>query len=162
MNLKYTLCFVSCGGDVLMLYRYREPNRYFWNGVGGKLQGGETPRECVLREVEEETGIPLEDVRFGGIVTWDEGDSVGGMYVYVADLPECDGYRYDVLHECSKGMLAWKRVDEVLHSVEVVDNILHFLPPMLRGDEPKRWHCRYNQYSLASVEVLELPELTEV
>lgn len=145
-----------------MLYRYHAPNQYFWNGVGGKLQPDETPRECVLREVEEETGILLDDVRFGGIVTWDESDGVCGMYVYVAELPEGDYRRYMVPFDCDEGMLAWMLANEVMNSVEVVDNIPHFLPSMLAGDVPKRWHCRYGKYSLESVETMECPELKGV
>jgi 8-oxo-dGTP diphosphatase len=161
VNLKYTLAFLRSGDSVLMLYRYRTPNQYFWNGVGGKVVRGETPRNCVIREIYEETGVYVEDVRFSGIVTWEGAPETGeeGMYVYIADIPEGDSRRHMVPFDCDEGMLAWMPVEEVIRSVEVVDNIQHFLPSMLNGDAPKRWHCRYGKYSLESVEAMECPNL---
>ncbi len=55
-SLRYTLCFLTRGDSVLMLHRQKPPNLGFWNGVGGRLEQGETPRACMLREVREETG----------------------------------------------------------------------------------------------------------
>ena len=57
MSLQYTICFCRYGELVLMLYRYRPPNQFHWNGLGGKLQEDETPQACVQREVLEEAEI---------------------------------------------------------------------------------------------------------
>lgn len=64
-ELPYTICFCRCGDEVLMLLRNRPPNAGLWNGLGGKISPGETPLDCVRREVLEEAGI---DFRWSGEV----------------------------------------------------------------------------------------------
>lgn len=70
-----------------MLYRYKPPNQGLWNGVGGHLEPGETPKDSVLREVYEETGFCLSAVRFAGLLTW-EGFEIpnGGLYLFTAQV----------------------------------------------------------------------------
>ncbi|WP_433596302.1 NUDIX domain-containing protein [Lysinibacillus xylanilyticus] len=57
---KYTVCFVKNENNILMLNREKSPIMGVWNGVGGKIEKGETPDEGALREVFEETGIRVE------------------------------------------------------------------------------------------------------
>ena len=57
MILTHTLCFLTRADQVLMLHRRKPPNQGLWNGVGGKIEAGETPLEGCLREVLEETGL---------------------------------------------------------------------------------------------------------
>ncbi len=51
---KQTLCFIRRNDELLMLNREYKPTLGLWNGVGGKIEGNETPLECVIREVKEE------------------------------------------------------------------------------------------------------------
>ena len=60
-GLVYTICFCLRGDAVLMLYRDRPPFARHWNGLGGKIEPGETPLACVEREVLEESGLNLRD-----------------------------------------------------------------------------------------------------
>ncbi len=87
--LEYTLAFIFRGDSVLMLRRTKAPNARLLNGVGGKIKPGETPQQGVLREIREEVGIDVGDVRFIGTVTWDGSAETGdgGMYVYFAFWP---------------------------------------------------------------------------
>ncbi len=112
-EIPYTICFVRCGDQVLMLLRNRPPNAGLWNGVGGKISPAETPLECVRREVLEEAGIDLRtsgEVRFGGVVRWASGvDPTGpstGMYAFIADLQH-GSTRKEVLRTL-EGLLSWK------------------------------------------------------
>ena len=76
MALIYTICFCRRGDAILMLYRNKPPNARQWNGLGGKIELGETPPACVRREVAEVAGIDLcfaRRVRFAGLVTWASG-----------------------------------------------------------------------------------------
>ena len=75
-----TLCYIEQDERYLMLHRVKKENDLNhdkWIGVGGKLEDGETPEECLLREVQEETGYTLTQYRLRGIITFlsDEWES---------------------------------------------------------------------------------------
>ena len=68
-----TLCYIERDEKYLMLHRVKKKNdlnKDKWIGVGGKFEPGETPEECLLREVKEETGLTLEKYQFRGIITF--------------------------------------------------------------------------------------------
>ena len=144
--LPYTLCFIRRGSQLLLLERRRAPTLGFWNGVGGKLAAGESPRVGVLREVREETGLDpsdLCDVRFGGVVTWyaaDDGRPLGGMYVFVAALPEDADYRTP--RDTDEGVLDWRDIAWVLDAgnESVAQGAHYFLQTLL--EDPGRYEHR--------------------
>ena len=71
--LNTTLCYISRGSEYLMLHRVKKKNdinRDKWIGIGGKFEHDESPDECLLREVKEETGLTLTSWRCRGIVTF--------------------------------------------------------------------------------------------
>lgn len=73
MSKMTTLCYLERGDQYLMLHRTKkehDENRDKWIGVGGKFEDGESPEDCLLREVREETGLTLERYRYRGIVTF--------------------------------------------------------------------------------------------
>jgi len=154
--LQYTLCFIRDGDRLLMLRRRFKPFPGQLNGVGGKIEPGETPLACVLREVEEETGVVLQAARFGGIVTW-TGFTLGpsGMYVYLASLPTGSGCSAG---ETPEGTLEWQSIADVLAlRYGVVTNIPPFLGPMLAGAEPAEYAYRYAGDEMLGWEVRPLP-----
>lgn len=157
-NLTYTLCFVCHADRVLMLERRYPPKAGFLNGVGGKRRPGESPRDCIIREVREETGIPLADPRFGGIVTW-TGFTHGadGMYVFLDHLPPvCDPAQFPC--DMAEGRLSWVPVSAVLSGqCNPVENISHFLPPMLAGDAPAHYAFIYDGEEMQSHTIYPLP-----
>ena len=68
-----TLCYIEQDGCYLMLHRvkkHQDPNAGKWIGVGGKFEPSESPDECLVREVREETGLTLTRWRCRGIVTF--------------------------------------------------------------------------------------------
>lgn len=131
MVLNFTLGFVRHNDQFLMLFRNKPPNQYKWNGVGGKIEHGESPHEAMVREIREESGIVVDDVHFRGIVTWQNRRQtyVGGMYVFVADSPT------DRFVAGEEGKLQWKTLDWIINSGKAVSNIPIFLPPMLDEDQ---------------------------
>lgn len=100
-----TLCYLERDGAYLMLHRTKKENdinRGKWIGVGGRFEHGESPEECLCREVREETGYRLNDYRFRGLVTFVYGaDTVEYMHLYTAT--GFDGVPVD----CDEGELAW-------------------------------------------------------
>ena len=80
-----TLCYLERGDEVLMLHRVKkaaDENAGKWIGVGGGFEEGESPEECLLREVYEETGLRLLKWRFRGIVTF-VSDEWGTEYMHL-------------------------------------------------------------------------------
>ena len=88
-----------------MLHRVKKKNDVNydkWIGVGGKFEDGESPEDCLLREVREETGLTLTRYRFRAVVTFvAEGYETEYMHLYTAD-----GYT-GTLSDCDEGNLEW-------------------------------------------------------
>ncbi len=107
-----TLCYIEKDGQYLMLHRTRKKhdvNKDKWIGVGGHFLPDESPEECLLREVREETGYTLLNYAFRGIVTFVSGDGLTEyMCLYTADRFEGEPV------ECDEGELAWVPVKDVL------------------------------------------------
>jgi 8-oxo-dGTP diphosphatase len=149
--ISYTLCFLTRGETILMLRRLNPPNQGLWNGVGGRLESGESPRASVIREVREETGYHRDDVIFCGILTWDGFETPpGGLYIYTAAAPSGEPGL------CPEGQLAWKPRDWVFSSPEVVSNIHIFGPLALNGCTPQRYHFSYQSGRIVHYQMLPL------
>lgn len=109
-----TLCYLeNGGGEYLMLHRVKKEhdvNRDKWIGVGGKFEGDESPDECLLREVREETGLTLTRWRFRGVVTFltDGGWEGEFMYLFTAD-----GWEGELTRDCAEGELEWVPREQV-------------------------------------------------
>ncbi|MAI88720.1 MAG: DNA mismatch repair protein MutT, partial [Candidatus Marinimicrobia bacterium] len=68
-----TLCYITDSEKTLMLHRVKKENDMHegkWNGLGGKLEAGESPEECVIREVYEESGLTIKNPKLKGIITF--------------------------------------------------------------------------------------------
>ena len=108
-----TLCYIENDrGEYLMLHRTKKQNDLNagkWIGVGGKFEADETPEECLLREVYEETGLTLTQYHFRGIVTFLSNEWEGEyMHLFTADKYE------GTLCDCNEGELAWVPKNDVL------------------------------------------------
>ena len=103
--INTSLCYIYRGGEVLMLHRVRKKddiNHDKWIGIGGKFEENESPEECMLREVREETGLELTRWRYRGIVTF-VCEPAPGEYMH---LFTADGFA-GTLSDCDEGELAW-------------------------------------------------------
>lgn len=106
-----TLCYIEQDGKYLMLHRIKKEidvNKDKWIGVGGHFEQDESPEECLLREVKEETGLTLLSWKFRGIITFVcNGWNTEYMCLYTADNFEGE------LIECEEGELVWIPKEEV-------------------------------------------------
>lgn len=106
-----TLCYIERDGKYLMLHRTvkkNDVNKDKWIGVGGHFEQDESPEECVLREVKEETGYTLTSWQFRGIVTFVSGNGVTEyMHLFTAD-----GFTGEPA-DCDEGQLEWVAIDDV-------------------------------------------------
>ena len=107
-----TLCYIEKENKYLMLHRTskkKDGNKDKWIGVGGHFEKGESPEECLLREVKEETGLELTSYQFRGIVTFisDEWPDEY-MCLYTADR-----YTGDIGH-CDEGELVWVEKGKIM------------------------------------------------
>ncbi len=106
-----TLCYIEKDGKYLMLHRTvkeKDVNKDKWIGVGGHFEEDESPEECLLREVKEETGYTLISYRYRGIVTFISGN---GVTEYMS-LFTADGFCGEQT-ECDEGQLEWVDIDKV-------------------------------------------------
>lgn len=100
-----SLCYIERGGQYLMLHRVKkvnDENHDKWIGIGGKFEPGESPEECMQREVTEETGLTAREWHYRGIVTF-VSDEWGTEYMH---LFTCTGFT-GTLRECDEGVLEW-------------------------------------------------------
>lgn len=106
-----TLCYIEQDGRYLMLHRvkkHQDPNAGKWIGVGGKFEENESPDECLVREVKEETGLTLTRWHCRGIVTF-MSDEWPTEYMH---LFTADGFEGQ-LADCDEGELAWVKKEDV-------------------------------------------------
>lgn len=106
-----TLCYIEDDDRYLMLHRVLKKddvNKDKWIGVGGHFEEWESPEECLIREVKEETGLTLTSYRFRGLVTFiEEGWGMEYMCLYTAD-----GYEGEMI-PCDEGCLEWVKKSEI-------------------------------------------------
>ena len=107
-----TLCYVEKDGAYLMMHRTKkknDENHDKWIGVGGKLEENETPYDCAIREIFEETSLKAKSLNYRGIVTF-ISDLYGTEYMH---LFHTDSFVGEVNYECCEGELVWVKKEEV-------------------------------------------------
>ena len=112
--MQTTLCYLEQDGAYLMLHRIKKKNDINhdkWIGIGGKFEEGESPEDCAMREIREETGLVPKDLRYRGIVTF-VSDFCPTEYMHLFTAEQFSGE----MHACDEGELAWvdkKKVGEL-------------------------------------------------
>jgi 8-oxo-dGTP diphosphatase len=121
-----TLCYLKSGGKTLMIHRVKKEKDMHqgkWNGLGGKLDPGETPEECVIREVCEESGLTIIDPQLKGILTFPGFANNEDWYAFVYVARNFKGEMID----SQEGVLRWIDDAELL-SLNLWAGDLIFLP----------------------------------
>ena len=116
-SMLTTLCYIEKGDSYLMLHRIKKEsdvNKDKWIGVGGHFEEDESPEDCLLREVKEETGLTLTSYKFRGFVTFIFKPLTGEPDTEYMCLYTADGYE-GTLCACNEGILEWVQKKEVLN-----------------------------------------------
>src|SRR3990170_4399189 len=120
-----TLCYIRDRGRVLL--QLKADGRFgggFWNGPGGKLADGESPLEATVREVREETGLTVRDLRDHGSLTFYFGDSAQPDYtVHILSTERFEG----AVQPSEEGCLEWFREDQLPYDLMWPDD-RHWVP----------------------------------
>jgi 8-oxo-dGTP diphosphatase len=108
-----TLCYVRRNGFTLMIHRVKvagDMHAGKWNGLGGKLESGETPEECAIREIMEEAGLKAVNPRMRGIITFPGFANDEDWYTFLFVVEDFQGE----LIESNEGYLKWIPDNELL------------------------------------------------
>jgi len=101
-----TLIYLKRNNQTLMLHRVKKKQDIHegkWNGLGGKVENGESPEECAIREVKEESGFDIVNPQLKGIMTFPKFDGVDDWYVYIFTATQISGDQI----ESPEGNLSW-------------------------------------------------------
>ena len=108
-----TLCYVRRAGKTLMIHRIKKANDMHqgkWNGLGGKLDPGETPEECAIREIYEESGLTVRNPLLKGFITFPGFANEEDWYTFLFVCTEFEG----TLVDSEEGYLEWIGDDHLL------------------------------------------------
>lgn len=125
-----TLCYLKHNGHTLMVFRNKKPHDIHegkWNGLGGKFESGESPEECVTREVFEESGLRIRDPKLHGLLMFPNFKG-HDWYVFVFTAREFEGELID----SPEGRLEWIP-DEELGSLNLWESDHIFMPWIQAG-----------------------------
>lgn len=129
--LLATLCYVKRDGYTLMVYRNKKANDIHegkWNGLGGKLEARETPEECVIREILEESGLSIQNPKLCGLLMFPQFKG-NDWYVFVFIATEFSG---KLLDDSPEGRLEWIP-DEKIPELNLWESDHIFMPWIREG-----------------------------
>ena len=123
-----TLCYVidKKQDAVLMIHRVKKTKDYHqgkWNGLGGKFEFGESPEDCAIREIREESGLSVKKLILKGFITFPLFDGVEDWYVFLFISDEFSGDLID----SAEGNLEWIPIKE-LTKINLWDGDKLFIP----------------------------------
>ena len=134
-TIEATLVYLFQNEKVLMLHRVKKKgdiHKDKWNGLGGKLEGHESPEECAIREIKEESGYDLHSLKFAGHLFFPHFDKEGNNWsVFVFTSEDFSGLQ---LENTSEGNLEWIDKDKVIE-LNLWEGDRYFLPKVLSGDK---------------------------
>jgi 8-oxo-dGTP diphosphatase len=123
-----TLCYVidKKQDAALMIHRVKKTNDYHqgkWNGLGGKFEFGESPEDCAIREIREESGLIVKNLKLKGFITFPLFDGIEDWYVFLFTSDEFTGELID----SAEGNLEWIPINKLI-KINLWDGDKLFIP----------------------------------
>ncbi|AUS08872.1 DNA mismatch repair protein MutT [Laceyella sacchari] len=159
VECRYTMCFIKKNDEILLLNREKSAWMGRWNGLGGKIEPGETPLESALREVKEEAGLHLEKMDCRGRLIWIlEDGKRGGMHLYWAELPA--DRTCPTPAKTDEGILDWKPITWILHPENkgMSVNVVKCLPFLLADEKQHLFQLHWRGEELIAFDHAELSD----
>ncbi len=154
--VRSTLCYIENDGKYLMLYRNKKANDMNegkWIGLGGKIEPGESPDDCVIREVREESGLELTAVNARGLVHFiDDSGYAEDMYLYTAEVSTGATVDEDLfeLQACDEGELRWIDKDKMF-DLSLWEGDKHFLKKLIDSESDFEMTLEYKDNKCTNV-----------
>ncbi len=147
-----TVCYIEKDGKYLMLHRTKKKNdinKDKWIGIGGKIEDKESPEECIVREVKEETGLTLHSYQLKCLVTY-VSNTWETEYMYVFTSNDFTG---DLI-ECNEGDLQWVEKENII-KLNLWEGDKIFLEKMQQNSPFFTLKLEYDGEKLASYHIEE-------
>ena len=158
MIILATLCYIKHDGYTLMVHRTKKANDIHegkWNGLGGKFEAGETPEECVIREVYEESGLSIVHPKLSGLLMFPNFKGTNS-YVFVFTATDFKGELID----SPEGKLEWIQ-DEKILGLNLWESD-HIFMPWIREGKFFSAKFEYEGNKMRSYEVTFHPPVKQV
>ena len=143
-----TICYIKKDNKVLMLKRDKKKNdihKGFYLAPGGKFEMNETPEECAIREVFEETGLVVKNPNYRGFLTFEDSENTPFGDLWYVWIYTFDGYEGEMI-ECNEGTLEWVDIDK-LTELNMLDGDRIFTPYIFQ-DKIFSMKFKYDNYKL--------------
>lgn len=163
-HIKYVIGFPVFEDRVLLIKRKKDPWANFWNGLGGHIEIGESPKESIIRELKEEAKITsdiIEGTRFGGTASWNlnsynKENTPGGMYIFIINL-----LKIDIVEDnknISEGKIAWKSIKWACNEKNnrIAKNVPIYLSHILSSEKLYNYHFTFKGRDIVKSEIQEL------
>ena len=131
-SIQATLIYVERDNKILMLHRVKKENDIHegkWNGLGGKMELGESPEECAKREMYEESGLRAIELDFAGHIFFPDFAKGNDWSVFIF---HCCKFKGD-LSESDEGDLHWIDKEKIL-DLNLWEGDRLFIPKVLSGE----------------------------
>ena len=148
-----TVCYIEKDNKYLMLHRTKKKNdvnKDKWIGIGGKFEERESPEECIVREVKEETGLTLKSYKLRCIVTY-VSPSWETEYMYAFTSDDFEG---ELASECNEGDLQWIDKSQIAN-INIWEGDKIFIEKMQNDDNFFTLKLEYNEDKLVNYELNE-------
>ncbi|MBB6670066.1 NUDIX hydrolase [Cohnella nanjingensis] len=146
----FTLCIVRDNNKILVQKRHKSPFKGYWNAPGGKVEIQESPKEACIREVMEETGLHLAEIRFRGVMT--VSNSIKKFETGVLMLFDSSNF-YGELISSDEGEVDWIELDKIYGSKHVPESMMYLLPYIVDYEGIITGKLVYNKHMLEECDI---------